>query len=273
MEFEKASPLMFYFCGQEKCVSSHSFGPAIRPHYLIHYILEGKGIYYENGREHKLGKGDGFLITPGTTTYYIADKESPWEYCWIGFDGYEATTILKNCGLENSEVIFHVNDPEMRDVLLELNDSFNNKLGNHYSYLSYLYKVFSYMRKTEKVSTDLDIQRYLEEAISYINNNYIYDLKITDVSKHIGIDRTYLYKLFIEGKKISPQEYLIEYRLQAACKYLRETKMMVTEISYSCGFKDSSSFNKHFKKRYSMTPLEYRKLIGRKNQEPMSKRE
>lgn len=261
MELEKASPLMFYFCGQEKCVPSHSFGPAIRPHYLIHYILEGEGIYYENGREHKLGAGDGFLITPGTTTYYAADEKNPWEYCWIGFDGYEVKTILKNCGLQDNNVSFHINLPGMRDVLIELNNVFNDKIGNNYSYISYLYKMFSYMVKVEKVSTDLDTQRYLEEAIIYINNNYIYDIKITDVAKFIGIDRTYLYKLFINGKRISPQQYLIEYRLQAACKYLRETKMMITEIAYSCGFKDSPSFNKHFKKKYGMTPSKYRIII------------
>lgn len=258
MKFDNGSPIMFYFCGHEKCLPSHSFGPAIRPHYLIHYILDGEGTYYENGREYKLGVGDGFLINPGTTTYYIADEKNPWEYCWIGFDGYEVKTILKNCGLQDSNVIFHVNSLGMRDALLELNENFEKKAGNNYTYISYLYIIFSYMVKIEKESTDLDTQRYLEEAISYINNNYIYDIKIIDVAKYIGIDRTYLYKIFINGKRISPQQYLIERRLQAACRYLRETKMMVTEIAYSCGFKDSPSFNKHFKRRYGITPSEYR---------------
>ena len=37
--------LSVYFCGQEDCGPGHSFGPAMRPHYLLHVISRGKGIY------------------------------------------------------------------------------------------------------------------------------------------------------------------------------------------------------------------------------------
>jgi AraC-like DNA-binding protein len=251
--------MTLYFCGYEKCSPSHHFGPAIRPHYLIHYILKGQGIYHENGREHRLRSGDGFLITPGKATYYIADSKNPWEYCWIGFDGYEVKTILENCGLSETNLIFHVNDEDLKNRFLELNDLFNDKTGNIYSYISYLYRIFSYMMQTVKIPTSLNTNNYMEQALEYINHNYIYDIKIKDVAKSIGIDRTYLYKLFIANQKVSPQQYLIEYRLLTACRHLRETNLTVTEITYSCGFKDTPSFNKHFKKRYNMTPLQYRK--------------
>ena len=33
------------FCGYAKCAPLHSFGPAVRPNYIIHLILDGKGIY------------------------------------------------------------------------------------------------------------------------------------------------------------------------------------------------------------------------------------
>ena len=41
--------LSVYFCGQEDCGSGHSFGPAMRPHYLLHVIYHGKGIYQCGG--------------------------------------------------------------------------------------------------------------------------------------------------------------------------------------------------------------------------------
>ena len=41
--------LNLIFCGREACESLHSFGPVVRPHYILHYILEGKGIFQAGG--------------------------------------------------------------------------------------------------------------------------------------------------------------------------------------------------------------------------------
>ena len=38
----KFSDLYLCYCGYAKCEPLHSFGPAVRSNYLIHYILEGK---------------------------------------------------------------------------------------------------------------------------------------------------------------------------------------------------------------------------------------
>ena len=46
--------LSVYFCGQEDCGSGHSFGPAMRPHYLLHVIYHGKGIYQCGGHTYHL---------------------------------------------------------------------------------------------------------------------------------------------------------------------------------------------------------------------------
>ena len=81
------SSLTVYFCGKESCQPGHYFGPAVRPHYLIHVILEGKGIFQKSGVTYSLKKGDAFLIPPMESTYYQADQEDPWIYAWVGFDG------------------------------------------------------------------------------------------------------------------------------------------------------------------------------------------
>lgn len=49
-----------------KCTPAHSFGPAIRDHFLIHYIIEGSGTFLENGKLYKLHKNQGFIIFPTT---------------------------------------------------------------------------------------------------------------------------------------------------------------------------------------------------------------
>ena len=48
--------LNIYRCGIESCIPGHSWGPAIRDHYIIHYILDGKGIFRLSGVTYQLCK-------------------------------------------------------------------------------------------------------------------------------------------------------------------------------------------------------------------------
>ena len=79
--------LTVYFCGSENCPPRHAYGPAVRPHYLLHVILKGRGIYQYKGQTYALSAGDAFLIPPAEVTYYQADEREPWSYAWVGFDG------------------------------------------------------------------------------------------------------------------------------------------------------------------------------------------
>ncbi len=255
----RTAPLSLYHCGYERCKPAHSFGPAIRPHYLFHYVLGGRGTYYVNGETYHLKEGNGFLITPGVTTLYCADMEEPWEYCWIGFDGIDIKTVLQNCGLTNNDLIFtDQSNGLLRKNLLTLIHDFSKGIGNEYSYIGQLYLCFSYMYTSTNNSMNHIYENHMKKALDYIHHNYTYDIKISDMARYISIDRTYLYKLFMTYKNVSPQQYLIKYRLNIALELLIDSNLNVTEIAYSCGFKDASSFNKHFKKHFNITPLQYR---------------
>ena len=50
------------FAGHEQCEPGHSFGPAIRPCYIIHFILSGKGKFFCDNVEYNLGANQAFLI-------------------------------------------------------------------------------------------------------------------------------------------------------------------------------------------------------------------
>lgn len=258
-ESNTVSSLTLYYCGWEDCAPCHSFGPATRPHYLFHFILSGKGTYCVEKESYDLSAGQGFLICPGISTVYTADQDDPWTYCWFGFDGYEAKSILTDCGLSKRSPIYTAQFPNLiQKEMMALIEIFEKTNSDKYLILSHLYRVFSHMSSqasnTQKVSDNI----YFEKAIDFIHNGYSYDIKIQDIAKHIGIDRTYLYKIFMKEAGRSPQQYLISVRLHTACDLLFETDLTITEISYSCGFKDTPSFYKHFKNQYHMTPIQYR---------------
>ena len=54
--------LAVYNTGYQKCTGRYTWGPALRDHYLVHYVAAGKGIYSCGGETHRLEQGDLFLV-------------------------------------------------------------------------------------------------------------------------------------------------------------------------------------------------------------------
>lgn len=102
----KFSELYLCSCGYSKCEPLHSFGPAVRPDYLIHYILKGKGRYCIGDTTYCLEAGQGFLIEPNVLTFYQADVDEPWEYLWLGFNGTNVREYLRDIGLSSGQPIY-----------------------------------------------------------------------------------------------------------------------------------------------------------------------
>lgn len=238
-------------------------------HYLIHYILSGKGTYYTPYGTYSVSQGDLFLIRPDEAIYYIADIKDPWTYYWLGFNGNEAFNIVKLCGFtENLPVIFYGEDQKLKNLLHKLVYPEHSGLSREYELLGYLYKVFSMFIQKRPRPVITNAEQYLSDAIKYIKQQFHYsDLRVSDIANYVGIDRTYLYRIFDELLHVSIQEYIQTFRLDKAKSLLKFSNISVNEVAYSCGFESQAYFSTVFKKVVSMTPLQYRKLeqTGRKN--------
>ena len=71
----KFSDLFLCFCGYEACQPFHSYGPAVRPNYVIHYIISGKGTFTIGNRTYRLTAGQGFfLILAAHPLVHIPDQ-------------------------------------------------------------------------------------------------------------------------------------------------------------------------------------------------------
>ena len=262
-EIKSGGALAFYFCGWEKCEPGHSFGPAVRPHFLFHFVLAGKGHYDRAGERYEIEAGQGFLILPGESTCYQADQSDPWEYCWIGFGGTEAESILRECGLGQRNLIYRDRSGgQLRREMLELVDCFVRSDVNSYMLLGRLYLALSCMMSKQPTG-DSVLQEYVNRALDFIHNNFSYEIGVAEIARTVGIDRTYLYRIFRQQVGESPKRYLTAFRLRMAAGMLVETKLPVTEVALSCGFREVSLFDRQFRAAYGCPPLQYRRQARR----------
>ena len=89
--------------------------------------------------------------------------------------------------------------------------------------------------------------------------NPLFDLAA--VYEEFPYSKRYLQRLFIKDYGISPSQFLLQQRLNAAIKYLNQTiknDYSIAEISDRCGFGDQYYFSRIFKKQLGVCPKEYR---------------
>lgn len=252
-------------CGFEPCAPNHTFGPGKRDKYLIHFVLSGKGEFHANGKTYKLHKNQAFIIYPEQEVMYKADGSDPWSYIWVGFHGTLVNSYLNSAGInETTDVIDIPEDSCIPDIIRRMLKAnvltYSNELLRQALLLELLATLISYKQDSgdEESSYCYPHAVYTEQAIRYIEKEYMYDITVVDIAKQIGITRSYLAKCFNNTINMSPKQYIIKYRMEKACELLKTTNLNITETAEAVGYSNSLTFSKAFKNYFGVSPAEWR---------------
>lgn len=101
-------------------------------------------------------------------------------------------------------------------------------------------------------------EKRVQAFLDYIHLRYRDKITIVDLAKAASISKTEVLRCFQTIMGTSPIRYLNSYRLQTAAQMLLNTDSSIQEISECCSFEDNSYFAKQFKKKYHVTPHDYR---------------
>ena len=247
------------FCAEEKWTTSQQFGPCARPHYILGTVLDGKGILQIRNEIFHLSKGSLFLLKPQQKCYMESDEYTPWQIAWCAFSGDEAAEVLFNTVFSKSSVCRYKEDTKkLFSYFLHLIDVFEKEYSKDLEITGALLQLISCILPKELQRGAENKEHYLARAKEYIENNFCYDIRIQDIAHQIGIDRSYVYRIFMELEQIAPKDYLLNCRLNHAKKMLEETNRNIIEIAYAYGFSDLNSLNYHFKHIYKISPEEFR---------------
>jgi YesN/AraC family two-component response regulator len=249
----------------EKCKKSYSYGPAVRDHYLIHYILKGSGIFHVNGKSYRIKENQGFLICPDIVTYYEADAEDPWIYTWVGFKGIKAEQYLKLANLNQENPVFECAEIEFvqkcfEDMIKATELKYARELRLQGLLSMFLSELIEEAGKNDTVSSNTNYKElYIKKSLHYVEANYSGKLSIPEMAKSVGLNKNYFSTFFRENIGMTPQQYIIRFRINKACELMENQGLTIGDISRSVGYEDTLGFSKIFKKEKGMSPKEYRR--------------
>ena len=259
-------------CGIERCRPNYKFQTSNRPGYHLHVILEGRGKLCVNGKTNDLHFGQMFITKPNEPVWYQADNDDPWVYCWMTFDGSLARQCAEDAGFYSGINVLdcHIDQHKFYSLVAQVLEEADLTTTGVYSrtgiLLEYIGAAVDSNFKNEgngNHAAEYQTDDYVNYAVDLIKENYT-TIKIADVANCIGLHRCYLSNIFKQEMGISPQKYLMQCRVQEACRLLEETSIPIQEISRQVGYDNPLTFSKTFKNFYGISPKNYRLKVKAK---------
>lgn len=249
--------------GRSSTYPGHTYGPAVRSYYLIHYVLSGKGTFKANQRTYQLHEGQGFLIEPNNQTVYASDINDPWVYVWVAFGGRQAEKITKSIGLYQDSPIFSCskeNGKKLDEYISEMLKKNNFTLSDIYYRWGLFFEFISVLADARKnFMPKVEVNTYVSHMMNYIHSHIEENISVQDVADYVNLTRSYATTIFTKQTGMSPKDYIQNCKLTKARHMLESSSLTIAGVAYSCGYAKSESFVKAFSKRYGISPGEYRK--------------
>lgn len=125
--------------------------------------------------------------------------------------------------------------------------------------IRHLFNLIILFEKNETVSNLLDSQQTklsqgIQSAVYYINNHFHQALTIGQMAAVAGYSPSHFSTIFKREMLLTPNQYLIKYRMQYAHRLLETTKLPIQDVAVECGYHSLSHFSTLFKQHFGYTP-------------------
>ncbi|MGV8146908.1 MAG: AraC family transcriptional regulator [Alkaliphilus sp.] len=247
----------------------------------ISYIKKGAGKYHIDNTIYDIQQGDvfiinniekhGIVVNPNNEMLNMVIHFEP-RFIWSVennfFDSrylkifYDRSSNFQNKLDRNNPATQHISS-----LLLEIEAEFFNKLPEYelmvkvklLNLLVLLIRHYNYVQDNPKTSAkNRQELLHINKVIDYIDQNYKRNIRLEELANLVFMNPSYFSTFFKKYNGISPTEYIARKRVYRAIEYLKSTNKTVLDIAITCGFNNTSSFNKVFRKITGKTPSGYR---------------
>ena len=250
----------------------------------ILYFESGQGVHVINGVNYPISPGDIYLINADVVHSYSivrSEKEVCVKNCIFFADKFSvpANDFIKKCyynffkskfPFETANFI-HVSGDYKKEVfnLLQLiENELKLKQPNYEEIVnsalkSVLIKLFrSYEEKGNPNYLSDENITAMEEAISYIKQNYMTNITLESLSKQLNYSSNYFNLIFKKYTSLTLRKYIQKTRCEKACELLETTYLSIESICEAVGYSDPKQFFYIFKRIVGIQPGLYRKQVN-----------
>ena len=208
---------------------------------LLHYVVAGKGVLYLDGDAYPVEQGQAFLLPVGAKACYEADREEPWHYRWISFSGVLAADFAQLPPVFSAppDTLCHIENRSQPDPMLA------------YRLAGDLHLLYGQLVPPRQQPQD-----HVQRAVDYVETHYMHKLTVEEIAEFVGLNTSYLSKLFKQKTGHTLQNHILNLRLEESKRYL-VLGYSVKEAAGACGFQDIANYSKLFKRENGRSPTQW----------------
>ena len=200
-----------------------------------------------------------FVFNPGEPHAGWMGRSSHWKYRAFYLAKPSMERLARDLGLPQlpgfTRNLFA--DPDLIEGFLDLHAAYDGGEPSD-SHDELMVATFGHLfaRYGGRTARPVADRELLLRAVKLMHDRFAEPLQLGDVATALGLTKFQLIGLFKQAIGLTPHVYLTQVRLNAACRLLKRGRSLA-ETATECGFYDQSAMNRHFKRTYAITPLQF----------------
>lgn len=226
-------------------------------HFEFGLCLEGQGIFFMDNKMVPFAQGNVSIIPPGTPHFVQSLDSHPSLWMFVALDVSVPSSIPSDIA---PNIVF---DKAMEQMLKLIAEELDGRKEGFKEAIAELFDVLFIRAKRQKTDAPIFFNygeglSAVYPAIEYITQHYPEDIEVETLAGLCNMSLTHFRRKFTSVTSMTPLKYLLIMRLRMASVLLRLTDRKIADIALDVGYNTLSSFNRHFKDNYKMSPKDYR---------------
>ena len=219
---------------------------------VFEYVVSGEGEILIGDKWHRVTAGDAYILPAGIRHEYRADPQSPWEKIWINYNADYMPHMLRDYGIKAG--VYRGGDVrELFEQLLGFTEAGGTPDSVHYSIAELVHGIIHRIARERRTNRG-DELRIKDVLTAHIHEK----LNLDTAAAELHLSKSQLIRSFKQLYGVTPYEYFIGMKIDAAKVLLRDTNMRIGEIAERLAINDEHYFSTLFRKRTGISPREYR---------------
>ena len=237
----------------------NSDNPSGRSDYYFMYVISGRLEVLTEGNFVECTQGSLIIFPPEKRYAYRHTESGNVEYFFVHFTGSEVEKLLRECEIAIHPAINRINHSEtLIPRFQNMFDAFARQDALRDREVAAIFEqILIRLARRKSVGND-EYARSLSRSIGKMLSGYSQSISVPELAELESLSVSRYNTIFRQKMGCSPVEFLTATRMTAACELILFTDMSVKEIGAVCGYRDPHFFAKTFKKRFGVTPSEYR---------------